>query len=424
MPPLFHYLVGSGYNHLARAAVAPVAGAADVVNGDVEALRDGTLEAPFLFGGAAGTSHLSLDLNQVTNGGFEAAFAGGLPAAATANATWRNLTGAGVTRVTADPYEGAASLVVDGGVGKSLDFDLRASAGEALNFQLAYRVVPTELDVVSAAELRVQNQQTSRWLNVAREWQAAETFCARTSSEAWQFVTGRFAVEDFAACQSDRPILRFQLRCMLVDGTAQFDAFYVWPRITFASVHGHNVPPGVACGVRSGPTSSTPNLRALIAVAQPSMWATFPPVDERYWTWAATTPPDLRQIVLRELVLGQARTLLRQREDGAEETLIDPQDRTESDLGPLQAHLRTEHGRRRLAVRLKFPSDSEMAEWREIMARSRNGAYPLVIVPDSLQPDGAMLCRVPPEWTRAHKIGTFYESGAEFEELPFPSMVS
>lgn len=58
------------------------------------------------------------------------------------------------------------------------------------------------------------------------------------------------------------------------------------------------------------------------------------------------------------------------------------------------------------------------------MERSRNGAYPLLMISDSTKADAAMLCRVAPAWSTAHMIGTFNTSSVELDELPFPALTS
>lgn len=422
MGALFYYLCGTGYNLLARAATPPTITTADSLFSDPAALSDYSQDVPLVFTAASETKRVDVDLNQVPGHDFDETFVSGLPA----GTGWSKSGSATITRETTSPFRGSAYVRVDGSIGQYLAWDQEVVAGETLTLEIAMRGSAI-VEARDAAVLRGRNLATGRWLNQGMAWQAGGAFAVTNPSTAWAYNLRTFTVEDYATCQTDRPVIRWYLATNIddVDGYCEFDAFAVWPSVSMVSIHGHNVPPGATLvRLGSGVVDDVFQTRVDPVVTQPTMWATFTMAADRYWRLSITEPADGRQVYLREFVLAQLRALMRQREDGAEETLIDPQDRSESGIGAIEAHLLTERARRRLAVRLKFPSSTEMAEWREIMERSRNGAHPLWIVADSERADAAMLCRVAPEWARAHMIGTFHSSGADFDELPFPAMVA
>lgn len=413
----FLYLAGAAYNQIARAVAQPVPGSSDSILGDVDALSDYETWQPFLFAGTAGTSYIDFTLKQTVNGSFETAFSGGLPGTG-----WGKSSGATITRENfAATGEGSYCLRV-AGADEHAYFDLEAAAGETLTGAV---YVTTDLDAgAGAGRVKVQNLATGKWLTSAGTWQTAETSWASGVDEtAWTYTRSVFTVEDYTACQADTVTLRFYFVNEDPSLWSQFDGFYVWPRINFVALIGHNIPPG--CTVRLWSANPGPNtVKATLTVAQPTMWSSFSSVDDYAFRLSISDPADLRQIFLREVVLGQYRTLAQQRQDGAETVLLEPQDRDESTLGPGGAFLHAARGRRRMTLPLKHPSSVEAGEWQEMMERSRNGALPLLIVPDSARSDSAMLCMAAPEYSTTHLRGTFTTGTVQVDELPFPALVS
>lgn len=431
----FLYLAGAGYNQLARCATAPTPGSSDSILGNVGALYDYETWEPFVFDG---TNYLDIDLNQVPNGDFEAAFVSSLPTAA-----WVKLGSCTISRDTVTFDQGAASLKITGvtAQGAGAYYDLVVAAGEVLNFDPAIRIQQDSVGSDAAVRVSVRNLVTGNYLAADGTWQASLAgWVSDTTLASPRWVSntdgapgpggpGYFTVESYATCKSDLVTLR--VYCWQTNtlgsgsNTLWFDNVVVYPRINYVSIHGHNTSAGMGpVELRSGTSSPAATVRATLTLAQPTMFASFAAKDARYWRLiATTTPPDSRQWLLREVVLGQSRELTQQREDGAESVLIDTQDRGEADLGPGEAYTRVDRARRRMTIRLKHPSSTELGEWQEIMARSRNGAIPLVMVPDSTA-DAALLCKVEPEWSSAHLRGSFTTSGCTLDELPHPSLTS
>lgn len=410
----FYYLAGSGFNQAARCVTPPTA-TGDSVNGNVAALYDGHTYELFMHASGAAAASVLYDMNQVPNGGFETSFdISGLPAAG-----WGKNTAATVTRVVGAAYEGSGKARVTGTEGE-LYYDLAAAAGEVLNWQVAALV--EKVGTAGVAGIRVQNLETGKYWN-GTTWQADLTWWVTVVDTTFKLVTaGGVTVEDYVTCGTDRPRLRFSFVNSGGGAKAEFDAFYVWPRLSFCGVFGHNLPLAVAAGVRSGVTSDTPTVRGLLTVVQPTSYVVMTPFDERYVKLISTKAPDDRKIWYREVVLGQHSTLLKQPES-KQLTLRDVQDREDSALGSYQAFVRTARGHRVLELQLKHPLTAQRTQLQEIIERSRSGAYSLVVVPNSTDPASAMLCRVPPEWSTGQAVGAHPTTSLALEELPFPLLV-
>ncbi len=418
------YLTGSGYNQIARVATAPVPGGS-TSGYSVTAIYNGVANEPFIFSGAASTSYIDFDMNQVTNPGFETAFTGGLPAAATAIATWSKLTGCTLTRDTGVFLSGVASMRVDGsGVGPSggfgaAYFDQAVSAGEVLNVTGSAQVA-----VTGTAKMRCQNLATGMWLNSSFQWQSAST---SWGSGGTSFITssGTFTVEDFEACQVDRPTLRWTLSQEAVAVVpAYFDDFYVYPRVDFAFIHNHNFPTACTVELKSSASSPASSLAGTFTISQPTMFLHgFTARDHLYWRLISSDPPDLRAPYMWQLVLGQATSLRRGQNYGQSITLTDPQDRSDAGLGPIQAFIRTSHGRRKVDMQFRYNDSDDFAQAKEIMERSRNGAYPLVVVVERADPTSAVLCRVGMDWASSRTTNLVRDSSFSLDELPFGVVV-
>lgn len=407
------YLVGSGYNQIARAVAAPVAGSA-LSGFSVSALYNGRADQAFIFDGEPLT--LDFDLNQVTNPGFETAFASGLPAAATAIATWGKSSGATLTRDTSTFMSGVASMRVDG-ADEYAYFDQVVSAGEYLVATAAARS-PTLS--VPFARIACQNLNTGNWLTSSLGWSSALTYWY-SGGTSWDAApAGAFQVESFSACRTDRPTLRWRFVCASPGTEAWFDDFYVWPRVNFAFAHNHNFPPSVGVGMRSSASGfSSTTLRGAFTTTPATMYVVMANVDERYWRLISTAPPDDRDLFMWQFVLGQYQTASRVHLEGHTIGTIDVQDRSSSEIGQMQAYIRGAHARRQVELQFKHPSVADAIEHAEIQKRSRNGAHPLVVVLDSADPSSALLCRSPDVWKLAHVTTTLRQSSLVLDEFPF-----
>lgn len=402
----FYALYGTGYNQLARMATAATPEGADSLY-PIANLYNGQPWKPFRFATAGGSGYIDFDLNQVVNGEFGTAFSGGLPGTG-----WGKSSGATLTK------NGSSQMEVTGGAAEYGYYDLNLASGEVLTFDAWLQ----NSTLGAEATIKVRNLTTGNWLTTGAAWQAAETHWAliAASSLAKSSVV---TIEPYTTTLSDRCTVRMFFYGY-GSGTPTYDDVLVYPRINFASVHGHNVEPNTApVEIRSGAGSPAATTQATFTLSKPTMFSTFSSVDARYWRLFFTADPLVNPTWIGELVLGQYQTLMRRQNFGQDVTLAHGQDRDGTDMGPFSAYVRQELGRRRVSLKFRYDEDTEYEQAREIVERSKGGAHPLVLVIESGDETMAMLGRIAPEWTHSRVTNTMRDASLEFEELPFPMVL-
>lgn len=422
-----YMLYGEGYNQLTRMASAatPESAAAKY---PIANLYDGIPNKPFIFGSAGGSGYIDFDLQQLTNGGFET-WSGGAPTGWTVT-----LTDGGTVTEEAVIFNGgakSAKLATAGGLSDAAQVSQikYVPAGKSMSISAALYGTGAAPTIA----LKVTNLVTGNSLDQNGAWGVGQTVMSR-SAASWATATVAFTVESYSDCGS-RDLVPVQIVALVSTSlavSAYVDDVVLFPTISFASLHGHNIKP--ACGaieIRSGTSSPAATVRATFTHAQPTMFATFAAVAARYWRLFVTTDPAtgsdpvLDAISIGELVLGEYATSTRNQNLGFETTLTDPQDRSASDIGPLQAFVRTTRGRRQLALQFRLLNTAtDYAQWKEILERSRNGAFPLVVVVDSADSTSAIMCRVPPSWRVTRPLDAMRDHSLDLEEMPFPIVVA
>lgn len=393
-------LFGAGYNQLARMVVAATPESADSLY-PIANLYDGKPWELFRFGAAGTSGYVDFDLNQVVNGEFSTALVGGLPGAG-----WGKSAGATLN------LTGAPSLEVQGTSDEYCYFDLVAAAGEVLTITGG-----AGSPVSGTALIEVRNLTTGSYLTSSETWQATSaTWQTGTGSQ-----TGTFTVEPYSTCLQDLVVLRIKLYAGTGIGPtySTYSNLYVYPRINFAGIFGSNIQPSTApVEIRSGTGSPAATTQATFTLAQPTMFATFASVDHRYWRLFFTADPLSSATWLGELVLGQYQTLSRAQSYPYSEDRTEPQDRSE---GGFTSYLRTTSGVREMQLRFDHRA-ADYTQAKEMMARSRNGAHPLILA-DSADSGSAMVCRVADKWQASVQSSVLRQTTVTFTELPFPTVL-
>lgn len=411
-------LAGAAYNAVPRLATPPVPTNANALF-PVANLASGRPDEPFVFADLTGTQ-VELDLNMVPNGGFEAAFVGGLPAPATAGASWGKSAGATLTRNTATPYAGAGCLAIAGGQDEYGYVDVVCSPGERIGILVRARTTAAGLGNV--ARLTVRNLATGH--NAVQDagvgsWVADETATwLQVEAQAYSGGLGWVVVEGFATCGQDPITLRFA--CWGGSSSAPlYDDVYVWVVPSWISIHGHNITP--ACGgldVLAGFTTPA-TLRGTLPVVRP---ATFlrPACDytDRFVRLALQAPPLVDPIHIGELVIADAGAFLAPRW-GSEHSLAHAQDRTEDQV---QAYLLTAESEQRARLQLVTRDGAEFERVRDALTRSRLGGFPLVVA-DADDPASAMIARPAAEWAYTRDTPDVRRASLELRALPLPNVV-
>jgi len=408
-----YYLVGSGYNQLARCVTTPDASTGLSVADDVSVLYNGRADEPYIF---SGNVEIDIDWNQTVNGDFATAFSGGHPGTG-----WGAVGTPACTKVS-------NAMQIAGASGDHYEyFDLSCSAGEVLTVS-AFATPPTGAGGFS--KIIVRNLETNATLNGAGVWVPATTGAAiwhyLPAALGGALLTTPFTVEPYSTCLEDRVVLRFEFYGGPGSGPTYptYDDFFVWPRINFAHVHGHNIPPGATLAYCSSAFVTPTVVAHTFTVKQPSFYATFTDQDYRYGRLLLTAnPPDGRNVYMWQVTFGQYQTARRSQDNGFSASLVDTQDRASSDTGPIQAYLRTARGRRMVDLAFKHTSAADKAEALEIMERSRNGALPSIIVTDSTDSSSGVLCQMPPTFKLSHIVTSLYASSVTLDEFAFRNVV-
>ena len=201
-------LFGNGYNQLARMATPATPESADTLF-PIANLYNGRPWEPFRFGAAGTSGYIDADLNQVTNGGFETAFSGGVPAAG-----WTVAGAATATRVTTPtPPVGTYALDVGGGYAASsanaVVYTRLVASGETLTLN-AY-LYGVGAGVTQHAQVWVRNKVTGNYWS-GSAWSPAGTAVFNHTAASWSALkTSTFTVESYSVTLSD--LVELEIRC-------------------------------------------------------------------------------------------------------------------------------------------------------------------------------------------------------------------
>jgi hypothetical protein len=203
-----------------------------------------------------------------------------------------------------------------------------------------------------------------------------------------------------------------------------FDDVCAWRAITFGSIHGHNIPPYCApVELCMGTTPSPTDAVGIFGYCEGSMYAIVDSKPSRYYRLRVSRAALEEPIWIDKLILGQHEAMARRHKPEHQFVMLQAQDRSENDVGPQQAYLRS--GTQRAQVQLSFLDldDEQFAQRRRIMLDSANGAWPSVFVVDSaadvaLAGRQVFLVRMDPAFKYSRRHVSFRESSVLMDEMP------
>jgi hypothetical protein len=373
------YVVGERMNAVRCQATAPTPSDEDPLY-PVTNLTSGQPGEPFSSDSLAILT-IDGDLNEVPNPGMESAFVDSLPSAA-----WVKTAGGTITRDTSIKYAGAASLKLDPSApGDGAYVDVQVRPGDEWVFSgAAYSGASG-----SQASVKVRNLKTGNWLNGSSGlWLAGNlNFLCSSTSAAWGPRVVASTIESWAAC-GNVPLVTLRI---YVEATTDlgddmyFDEICAWRTLTFGSIHGHNIPPYCApVELCMGSAPSPTTVEATFDYCEGSMYAVVGDTKPlRYYRLRVSRAALEEPIWIDKLVLGQHQAMTRRQKWEQAQTLIQAQDRSDNDVGPQQAYLRSGTQRAQWSLSYSDVGEAEFAERRRIMLDSANGAWPTVIVIDS-----------------------------------------
>jgi hypothetical protein len=237
-----------------------------------------------------------------------------------------------------------------------------------------------------------------------------------------------FRAETFAETRLHELTLRYRIH---MDGasasiTHEWDDIQLYPWVSFASIHGHNLLPRIEVQLRASTDnfSSSDVLRATFTVQEPSFFVSIDEYAYRWWR-IATVGTSTNAIRFGQVVLGQALDLSSSPDQaGLEITEIQPTRESQAvHTGETWRNNITDLENRRFQLNFRM-TDANLALFRdEVLRRTSRGLYPMVIATDN-----------PASWLAAHGRGPadfatrlvayqIQEGGFEFVESPFGASV-
>ena len=374
-------LSGQKYNLLERGIVTVPTAHAQLPK---ERLYDGRPSRAHRSAGTAGGQYFKVDGNLLTDGvtnfgGFES-WSGGSPA----GWTEQNSGTGEVTQETTIKNGGASSAKLSAGTGTAaLVRYVVVKSGEIINISSALYG-----SGYSYVWLQIYNPLTQHYLAPDGTWGAAADY-RNQALAAWSVETGAITVENYAACQSDLVSLRVTILNVTSSAVVYADDIYVWPRINFLSVHGHNIDAGAAPVFMSSVNDfTTPTDEGYPPITLPSFYSLLSAgnQDRRYWALYVGNTNSL-PIEIGELVIGYARQPLQQFENPEEAS-----SRWDRQANVTPGRERHVHKRSRWQIRnrvfhYRYFSDADYADGAELFhLRPEGDTYPVVIVPDAARP--------------------------------------
>ena len=367
---------------------------------------------------------LRVDGNLITDGvsdfgGFET-WASGSPAGWTEENTG---TGA-VTEEAAIFNSGAKSAKFTAGTGTaSIYRDIVVKAGEILNVQSALRG-----DGTGIVRLRLYNTLTHKYYDgvATNTWVTAVSDVRTQQAASWSTETETITVESHALCQSDLVTLRLTVLSLTTGGPSAYaDDVYIWPRINFASIHGHNIDPGQLVTLRSSTDnwvgSNTQEGTAVPTVPTFYMLQAAGNQDRRYWGIQLHGAPSVIPEI-GELVIGYAQQPTQQYENPLEASSRWDRQASITPGGEVHTHKRSKWPIRSRVFHYNFWTQAAYDNARELFhLRPEGDAYPVVVVPDTTRPE-VIHGRLRSTFEDALILSEYFQDVAvELEESPFAS---
>lgn len=320
------------------------------------------------------------DLNEIPNGGMEDAFTGELPTSA-----WVKIAGGVITRDTGIKYADAASLKLNPAAAQDgLYVDLLVRPGEAWTFSGA--VYSTGAGTTGAVVVR--NLNTGSFLNgTTGVWTSATIELVSNNAATWAPRSVATTIESWEDC-GNVPLATIRIYIAAYTDAGDdlyFDEICAWRAPTIASIHGHGIPAHCApVELCLGGSASPTTVAGTFGYCEGSMYALLDATKVgRYYRLRVTNAPLKEPIWIDKFVLGQYEALRRRQKWEQAQALDQPQDRSDSDLGPQQSYLRSKTQRAQWALSFTDVGDDDYAQRRRLMLDSANGAFPTVFVIDT-----------------------------------------
>ena len=381
------YLVGKYANILNGAE--SVAGSSEDSLYPAANLYDELPAKPFKFNAAGADDTIDVDANRLLNGDFEdwtAGAAGELPDNWEDNAQDPAYD---TDREGTIVDEGTYSLRIEaaGTDGYAIQQDFTVLSGWAMTATgKAYSTAGGK-----AADIRIQNLHTGKWLDANGDWQSTTDYVVRddTADTNWTSDTVTFSVEPYST--TGRHTCTLRVICWWEGNGAvtygYFDGVAVWPHVNFASIHGHNLDAGalITPKLQSDDNSSYSSVALLktMTVIRPAFYSKLGSLcTERYYRLLLDGAHH-EAGEIGQLVLGQYDTLARSISATSDPTMDHAQPQSRSTMPNRQIYARklSDQKQREWSFDYVARTTAQREEILELAERCNHGVDPIVFVP-------------------------------------------
>lgn len=413
----FKLLTGPYANTLTRLAAAQVVMTPSALTTfPTPRIYDNRASLPAMFSVGSSDSTITVDTDVLAaTGGFESS--GDVSAWSILGVGFFTSDGG----ATAPGSVGVASglLAQDGSTDTIAYYDIQARPGEELNLA-GYVICDGAIDVA----VRLRNRQTGAWLKSDGTWDTTtqQNVLSSTSSTGWATLSRSFTVQDLDTCKADEVTLRTYLYAD--GGSGRFDDFTLYPSLSWASVHGHNIPPCITPKLErsddnsSWTTEQTMTLkRDTFAVALSSLSA------HRYWRLLLSGIPDTTSLMyIGELIFGQYWEASRQPGYDGTVTWTDNQSRLHSAIGDEFVHYQGLAPQRKLHFDFHLTTDAEYVEFhKRVFRASRGGGNPITFNISDLDSEIVIFGRIGQSLAVAKNTPLLHATSLDILELALPS---
>lgn len=404
-------LVGERLNHLARAVTAPSSSPAADSTWPLTSVYDSAPQTAFRWGSAAADPKITVDLQMITNGGFE-----------TGDLTGWTTTGT-VSVAFANPRTGTYyATISDGG---TIYQDVICRSGEKIHVEAYIR----QAIASGTGTVTVQNLYTGKYYN-GSAWASSGSIGTNTTTN-YIAQQADIVLEALSVTHSPLITIRITVTCTGGGSNTFVDDVAVWPWTDFCSVHGHKyVDPRLVVTLRSSTDnfSASDTSEATMTIAHPSFYTKITSNGRRYWQLRMTGTPRAAPFI-GELVLGQVYTFANLPDHPTRAAWLFRAQRAQARGaglrgGNISTVLLSAQDRTDVTLPFSFWSESEWLEfYREIQTRSEGGAFPIVLVPDASQA-GVYLGMLAGQVGHSNELGylktgnSYYTATLPFAELP------
>lgn len=378
---------GPNFNLVGRALSVTLSPDSADANFPATYLYDGRPGTECRFSAISANEIVTCDLQAVLNGGFEGGFTATVP-------NFWTKTGAGATSDdTVNMRTGAHACKIDATAGTTyISQVMTAVPGEVWSMTAWVKT----LAGIPLAKIYFYNRQTGHYLS-AGVWGSTRNPHSNTGSGTYVQLGGSFTIEDVAAC-GNLPNVELEIQLEMTGSAGPvgvFDDVEAYPAVNFGGVFGHNLDPSIVPTLESSPDNSAWTVRATMDPRVRPVFYGFTSGTNlvRYWRmkFGGTQSTRSGAVSIGELVLAQLVQGLRNPGYPISTTWDELQQRNFSPIGAQWVYALSDSPVRTLALIIDTRGTMPSAQFKQLRDQlfrlSRNGLYPVVLIPQDTDPE-------------------------------------